>query len=267
MPETITHLVEEASNINVKKIGVIYSDVKREYFPTEEQYITEKDAKRDAEIIAQEIEKLGIKAELYAGNDSLVDNLKKDKPDMVFNLVDSVKGNEYLSSTIPGILDILDIPYTGAGLLGLALCYNKYLTKELLSNAGIPVPHIQLFNSPNDYIDPELRYPLISKLNEIHGAVEINKDSISENEKHLRERLKFLIETYNQPVLVEEYIAGREITALTLEGNNTKVYMAESQTKSMFLLRLMTNGENPLKKGQSGPTLMQSMRTIILRSL
>ena len=47
------------------------------------------------------------------------------------------------------------------------------------------------------------------------------------NEKHLRERLKFLISTYKQPVLVEEFIAGQEITAILLEGLNKKVYMAE----------------------------------------
>jgi len=227
MPESITKLVEIKNYLNVSKIGVIYSDAKREYFPTDEQYTTEKTAKEDADKIAHAIKELGLEVKTFPGNDDMVLDLKKYKPDMVFNLVDSMKGNEYLSSTIPGLLDVMDIPYTGAGLLGLALCFNKYLTKVLLQSAGIPVPNFQLFHNPNDFMDPALRYPLISKLNEIHGAVEINKDSISENENHLRDRLKYLMDTYKQPVLVEEYIAGREITALMLEGNNTKVYMAE----------------------------------------
>jgi D-alanine-D-alanine ligase len=64
-------------------------------------------------------------------------------------------------------------------------------------------------------------------LNAIHGAVEITRDAISESEKHLRDRLRFLIQTYKQPVLVEEFIAGREITAILLEGMNRKVYLAE----------------------------------------
>ena len=55
----------------------------------------------------------------------------------------------------------------------------------------------------------------------------INKDSVSHNEKHLRERLKFLIDTYKQPVLVEEFIAGDEVTAMLVEGSNKKVYMAK----------------------------------------
>lgn len=220
-------IVKNPALAEVKKIGIVYSDVRREYFPTEEQYITEKEAEDDAKLVAKEIENLGIKAELFPGNEDLPEALKRSKPDMVFNLVDSVKGNEYLTSTIPGLLDIMDIPYTGAGLLGLALCYNKFLTLKLLRNAGIPVPNFQLFNSGNEPLDIELRFPLISKLNEVHGGVEITQLAVSENEKHLRERVRFLAETYNQPVIVEEFIAGREITILILEGFHKKTYMAE----------------------------------------
>lgn len=208
-------------------VGVVYSDVKREYFPTEVQYLTEKDAGDDAEISASYLEKLGVKVNLYPGNAELPERLRKDNPDLVFNLVDSVKGNEYLASTIPAVLELLDIPYTGAGILGVSLDHNKFVIKKLLEQNGVPVPHYQLFNSFTDPIDSRLRFPLISKLNEIHGAVEITKEAVSENEKDLRERLKFLIKTYDQPVLVEEFIVGREFTAILLEGLNRKVYLAE----------------------------------------
>jgi len=210
-----------------KKVGIIYSDVKREYFPTEAQYITEKDAKESAVVIAKYLEKFNIKPKLFPGNSSLPQNLRKERPDMVFNLVDSVKGNEYLSSTIPGVLELLEIPYTGAGIVGLSLTFQKFLTFKLLEQNGIPVPRYQIFTSHTDYLNPTLRYPLIAKLNEIHGGVEITKDSVSDNEKHLKERIKCLISTYNQQVLVQEFIVGREINAILLEGLNKKVYMAE----------------------------------------
>lgn len=229
---------------DINKVGVIYSDVKREYFPTEEQYITEKDALDDAQVIAERIKGLGYKVALYPGNDSLIENLKKDKPDVVFNFVDSVKGNEYLSSTIPGILDIMDLPYVGAGILGLALCYNKFLMRKLLRNAGIPVPNFQLFNTPGDALDVELRFPIISKLNEIHGGVEIGHDAISEDEKHLRERIKYLIATYNQPILLEEFISGDEITVVCLEGANTKTYMARKVFSSANTKYVLTTFED-----------------------
>lgn len=210
-----------------KVAGLIYSEVKREYFPTEAQYLTEKDSQRDAEVIAQYLQKMGIETILYPGDAELAEKLRRDKPEVVFNLVGSVKGNEYLASTIPAVLELLDISYTGAGILGESLAYNKFLVKKLLQQNGIPLPNYQLLNTPTDPLDPTLRFPLISKLNEIHGAVEITQDAVSDTEKHLRERLKFLIKTYDQPVLVEEFIVGREVTAILLEGINKKVYLAE----------------------------------------
>lgn len=223
-----------------QKIGVIYSDVRREYFSTESQYITEKDADKDARVIGDYLELFGIKVHLYPGNERLPERLRKDKPEMVINLVDSVKGDESLSAAIPGVLELLYIPYTGADILGLSLDTNKFLVKKVLQQNGIPVPNYQLFNTPGDYLNPSLRFPLISKLNAIHGSVEITEDAVSETEKHLRERLRYLIRTYKQSVLVEEFIVGREITAILLEGMNKKVYLAEKafthpQGKYFFL--------------------------------
>ena len=214
-----------------KKIAILFSDVKREFFPTEAQFLTEEGAEKDAAIVAGYVNRLGIETFLLPGNNELPHLLKKLKPDIAINLVDSFKGFENLSSSIPGVLEILEIPYTGADILGMSLDTNKFVIKKLLEQNGIPVPRFQLFATPNDSIDPTLRFPLISKLNEIHGAVEITKDAISENEKHLRERLKFLIATYKQPVLVEEFIVGREVTAILLEGLNKKVYLAEKVFK------------------------------------
>jgi len=210
-----------------ERVGVIYSDVKRSYFPTRSQYITEKGADEDARLIGEYLKTLGITVFLYPGNEELTGRLRKDHPQLVINLVDSVKGNESLAAAIPGVLELLDIPYTGADILGLSLDTNKFLVKKLLQQNGIPVPAYQLFNTASDYMDPRLRFPLISKLNGIHGSVEITRDAISESEKHLRERVRYLSNTYKQPVLVEEFISGREVTAILLEGMNKKVYLAE----------------------------------------
>jgi D-alanine-D-alanine ligase len=210
-----------------EKVGVIYSDVKRSYFPTRSQYITEIDADEDARLIGEYLKTLGICVFLYPGNEELPGRLRKDHPQIVINLVDSVKGNESLAAAIPGLLELLDIPYTGADILGLSLDTNKFLVKKLLQQNGIPVPAHQLLNTASDYLDPHLRFPLISKLNGIHGSVEITRDAVSETEKHLRERVRYLNITYKQPVLVEEFISGREVTAILLEGMNKKVYLAE----------------------------------------
>ena len=221
-------------------VGILYSDVQRQYFPTEAQYITEKDAEQDARLIGEYLATLGIAISLYPGDASLPERLRQDAPEMVINLVNSVKGDESLAAAIPGVLELLDIPYTGADILGMSLDTNKFLGKKLLQQNGVPVPNYQLFSSPADYLDPALRFPLISKLNAIHGSVEITQDAVSENEKQLRKRLKFLIRTYKQPVLVEEFISGRELTAIVLQEKKKKIYLAEKvftgpEKKYLFL--------------------------------
>jgi len=210
-----------------KKVGIAYSDVKREYFATESAYIAEKDALIYAEAIASYVKKLGIEVVLYPGNTSIIDKIRKDKPEVIINMVDTVRGSDYQSSLIPSLFEFLEVPYVGSDALSFSISTNKYLVSELFHANGIPVPNSQLFTTPNDYLDPDLRFPLISKLNETHGSIELSQDSVSENEKHLRERIKYLNSTYGEAVLVEEFIVGKEVSGVLLEGLNKKVYLGE----------------------------------------
>jgi len=233
-------------------VGIVFSDARREDFPTEEEYITEKDAEQDAARIGDALASLGVAVQLHPGNSALPERLREHMPDVVLNLVDSVKGEESLASAIPGVLELLGLRYTGAGILGLSLDTNKFVIKKLLQEHGVPVPYFQLFTTPEDRLDPLLRFPLISKLNAIHGSVEITDDAVSENAKHLRRRLRYLISTYRQPVLVEEFISGREITAVVLQDDKKRVFLAEKvftkpksrYTYLTFADQWLTHGDN-----------------------
>jgi len=210
-----------------KKVAILYSDVKREYFKTEEMYLSEEGADLYAQQVANYVSKMGIEVATIAGDDQMATNLKKFDPDMAMNLVDSVRGESTLGSSIPGVLEVLHIPYTGAGTLGWALGTNKFLMYQLLQSSGIPVPTHQLVSNSSDMIDPELRYPLFPKLNYEHSSIGIASDSICKNERELRAKLKDLFIIYKQPVLIDEFIAGIEITASVLDGINTKVYAVQ----------------------------------------
>ena len=210
-----------------KKVAILYTEAKREYFDTEEAYLTDADSDVYAEDIAKYVQKLGIEVITLPGNDELANNLKKFKPDMALNLVDSIRGDMTLGAGIPGLLEVLHIPYTGSGILGWSLSCNKYVTYQLLQSSGIPVPVHQLINSWSDMIDPELRYPLLPKLNNEHSSVGIDSDSICHNERELRLKLKDLITKFKQPVLIDEFIAGIEVTSSVLDGFNTKVYSVQ----------------------------------------
>lgn len=208
-------------------IAVLYSDAKREYFATEEHYLTEKEVYERAKIVAAYFEKTGAKIYLLPGDNNLGTKLREVKPSLVVNLVDSIRGQEYLAPSVPGILEVLDIPYTGSGILGMSINYNKFLTKKMLEQYGLPVPRYQLMSEPNQPINPLLRYPLISKINDIHGSVEIDETAIAENERQLRDRVKRLMSVYKQEILIEEFIVGQELSAVVFEGLKRKVYCGE----------------------------------------
>ena len=210
-----------------KKVGIIYSDAKRRYFSTYEEYLTEKGAREEAETFLPHLHKLGIAGCVIPGNADMTKYLKREKPDMVINTCATVKGYDYLGATVPSTLELLEIPYTGAAILGFALGCNKYLIHSLLESHGVPVPRFQLMTSTTTPLSPNLRYPLILKLNEEHSNVEIKRESVVENEPALRKRLRYLMKTYDQDVLVSEFIEGREFAVFVFQSQNRKVYATE----------------------------------------
>lgn len=215
-----------------KKVAIVYSDVRREYFKTEEEYLSEEGADIYANDIAKYVMGMGIDVVCLPCDEEIANNLKKHRPEMVLNLVDSVRGQATLGASIIGLYEILNLPYTGAGTLGWSLGTNKYLMYKLLESSGVPVPNHQLFTSHTESIDHSLRYPLFPKLNNEHSSIGVDDDSICRNEKELRTKLKYLIERYKQPILVDEFIAGIEVTASVLDGSNIKVYCVQRKTNN-----------------------------------
>lgn len=211
----------------IKKIAILYSDAQRQYFPTEELYITEAEVKGRAQLIAEMLKNKGFHVEIFPGDAHLHEVLLKFKPDKVINLVDTLYGKEYLAGAIPATLELLQISYTGSGMLAISINANKYLTKSMLEQYGVTTPKYQLIRRSTDEIDEELDFPLFVKLNENHGSLEVSESSVCFNEKMADSQIDFLYKTYHQPILLEEFIAGREITVVLVEGGNTKIYAAE----------------------------------------
>jgi len=212
------------------KIAIIYTDVKRKYFENKEDFITEEHADLYANDIAAYVSKLKISVETFPCDDNIAFNLKKYKPDMAINLVDSIRGKSWLGSSIIGLLEILNIPYTGAGALGWSIGSNKFVMYKLMETNGIPVPNHQLMSNHFEMVNPTLRYPLFPKLNIEHSSIGIDENSICENERKLRAKLKDLFKKHKQDVLVDEFIAGIEVTSAVLDGINTKVYTVQRKT-------------------------------------
>ncbi len=222
----------------IPKIAIICSDAKKSYFPTKEAYETEKFALRDAKKIAEYAQTLGKKIVVFPANRLLAKKLQTFHPDIAINVVDSIEGIDHKAANIPALLELLNIPYTGCNSQSIGLGYNKYLIKQLLHEVGIPVPTGQLFVKDTAPLKKSLRFPLISKLNNIHGSVGLIDDSISMDEKHLRNRIKNLLKEYpDSGILVEEYIEGEEISVFVVQdGTMDRVYMSHD---------IFTNSKSP----------------------
>lgn len=155
---------------------------------------------------------------------NLIDRLREYKPDLCFNISESHFGNGR-ESHIPSILEMLRIPYTGSKVLTLALALDKPLTKRILCYHGLPTPEFQVFERADEPIDSqllneagELRFPLFVKPSREGTSMGISAECTVHTVKLLREQVAKQIRLYNQPILVEHYIEGREIT-IGMVGN------------------------------------------------
>src|SRR5512138_1957849 len=94
----------------IKLVAVAYSAVERDLFPNEEAYLAEKEVEDRAQEVLGEIKKLGLEAKGYPGDQYLLTNLLVDRPDVIVNLVDTVRGKDKLATTVPAFLDYARIP-------------------------------------------------------------------------------------------------------------------------------------------------------------
>lgn len=140
--------------------------------------------------------------------------VKGERPGMVFNVSYGIQG-EARYTHVPGILEMVGIPYVASGPLAHSLALDKVVSKTIFKQYGLPTPDFEVLLDKNFPI-PKLPYPLIVKpKNEAvsFGIKIVNTDS------ELREAADIIFQAFNQPVLAEQYIAGREVN-VGLLGND-----------------------------------------------
>lgn len=159
----------------------------------------------------------------------LIEYLRDDRPDLIFNLVECVENESLQEMNVAGIYELLKIPYTGAGALALGTALNKPRVKELLGFHGIPTPRFQVF-APADRIVPreDVHYPLIVKPSREDASVGISDASVVSTLPDLRKRVRFIHQEFDQPALVEEYIVGRELN-VAIVGNKKPLVLPVSE--------------------------------------
>ena len=144
-----------------------------------------------------------------------LDQLRALKPDVVFNLCEGVLGNPRWEMNFALALEMLGIPFTGCDPLAAALCIDKWRVKQLLNAAGIPTPDAFVVSDVAPALQPALRRlrggaTYIVKPSREDAGIGIDATAVCETEAEIRARVEYVIATYRQPALVEEFIDGPE---------------------------------------------------------
>lgn len=145
---------------------------------------------------------------------NLWENLKKKKNlvDLVLNLAEAFGGGNANETLVPEMLEALEIPFTGAPSHNMHLTLDKEKTKLVLAYYGIPMPKHQIFRHPEDKLAHGLKFPIIVKPIREEASIGIYQDNVVSSQEQLRVKVQTVLENYRQPVLVEKFIEGREIS-------------------------------------------------------
>ena len=163
--------------------------------------------------------------ELLAVSDSvepLVTALRDAAPDLVFNLAESFGGKSALESNVAALLNLLGLRYTGSSPAGLLLAGDKSLTKQVLSFHGIQTPEFAtVFRGALDWAG-DIAFPVIVKPPQEDASLGISSKSVVHDLRELFTRIDALQSEFQQPVLVEQFVEGREFYVGVLGNANAR---------------------------------------------
>jgi D-alanine-D-alanine ligase len=172
----------------------------------------------DAETIQAVIDALSERHEVIpieAGPDAF-GALKAARPEIVFNIAEGSTG-PCREGHVPSILEYLNIPYTASDPLTLNLCLDKARTKEILSYHGLRTARFRVV-AEKSFSFNSLHYPLMVKPLYEGSSIGIRDNSLVRSRQEMKDRVGWLLDTYGEPALVEEFLPGREFTVAVL-GN------------------------------------------------
>jgi len=147
------------------------------------------------------------------------ERLRQTRPDIVFNIAEGFRGVNR-EAQVPAICEFFGVPYSGSDPFTLTLCLDKAKTKETLAFHGIPTPRFAVVENLAEVESRTagLELPLFVKPVHEGSSKGITDNNLCWDRKQLRAQTDFLLRNYDQPVLVEEYLPGKEFTCAVL-GN------------------------------------------------
>ena len=205
------------------RIGLSY-DLKEAFDQTKEQpedALEEYDSVETVDGLKKVIEAKGHSVIKLGGGRQFLSNILSQKVDFVFNISEGLGSYRSREAQVPSVLEMLNIPYSGADPQTLAVCLDKHLTKKIVTQAGIPTPKWTVIERATlASVDwASLPYPAFVKPVWEGSSKGIRLKSLVRSPAELKALVSDLLQTYRQPVMVEEFISGEEIT-VGMVGNN-----------------------------------------------
>ncbi|MES9994466.1 MAG: ATP-grasp domain-containing protein [Candidatus Thiodiazotropha sp.] len=205
------------------KVAVIYNRESQKVINLFGQPNREKYGLAAIRRIVNSLKKGGHQVQAFEGDKDLIDRLEEfmprtlvgERPGMAFNLSYGIQGQARYTH-VPGILEMVGVPYVGSGPLAHSLALDKVVAKMLFVQNGVPTPAFVVLDAP-DFEMPDLNFPLIVKPKNEAVSFGIR---IVNDEQELRKAAGVIFKEYEQPVLAEQYIEGREIN-IGLLGNGS----------------------------------------------
>lgn len=171
--------------------------------------------------VAAALREGGHEAQIFATHDDakqLIDGVAANKPDLIFNLMETFGKTQLGAVAVTGLLDVIGVPYTGVGPGEMYLQEDKVLTKKLLAFEKVTFPDFAVFTRDADLeIGGNLRFPMFVKPLRMDASIGINGKSLVRSTKELMSQVA-TIHKLKDSALVEEYIDGREFFVSVL-GN------------------------------------------------
>ena len=149
--------------------------------------------------------------------------LARRKIDVIFNLVEFFHGRPEQEMHVASFYELLEMPYTGAPPMTLALCQNKPMAKAILRSFELPTPRSVTIRTMADFKSRHnLHYPLIVKPACEDGSGGIENASIVTSLEDLRARTEYVLNDFKMDALIEEYIEGRELNVAVLGNGDAR---------------------------------------------
>ncbi|MBU1125067.1 MAG: ATP-grasp domain-containing protein [Candidatus Omnitrophica bacterium] len=216
----------------MKTVGLTY-DLKTDYEFQEgdpPDANAEFDHPSTIDVIADAIETQGFKVKRIGNVSCLLEKIGNLDVDIVFNISEGVKGRNR-ESQVPIILEMAGIPFVGADALTLGITLDKVMAKKIFIAEKISTPKFFEVKHVEELINADhCKFPLIVKPRFEGSSKGLSEDSRVANKESLKRQVEYVITTYRQPALVEEFISGQEFT-VAIVGNDPPVALPVVQIK------------------------------------